>query len=54
VPKAYEPFKTYNISLEKKKSQNNKKTANFNLKYLFRYLNDKNNNLSHRVSQQPQ
>jgi hypothetical protein len=52
VPRAYETFNAYNILLEKK-SQNQKKTANFNLKYLFRYLNDKNNNLSRRVSQQP-
>jgi hypothetical protein len=51
VPRAYKPFKAYNISLEKKSQ--NKKPANFNLKYLFRYLNDKNNNLSRCVSQQP-
>jgi hypothetical protein len=54
VPRAYEPFEAYNISLEKtKKFQNKKTTTNFNSKYLFRYLNDKNNNLSRRVSQQP-
>jgi hypothetical protein len=53
VPRAYEPFEAYNISLEKN-LKIRKKTANFNLKYLFRYLNDKSNNLSGRVSQQPQ
>jgi hypothetical protein len=45
VPRAYEPFKAYNSSLEEKNPKL-EKTANFNLKYLFRYMNDKNNKLS--------